>query len=426
MFSAMRTLLIGLLCLSLNPPASAEEYFQVTTLAPGLFLLGTDQGSYSNNSLVFTGVDGVLLVDTHSGEDTGALADFVDSLGSGPPRYIITTHRHGEHIGGNGIWGSDPVIVAHHLFPDKLRSGTFLFSEYPPEIFPDITFTDSLEINFNGETIRLVNIGGSHDDNEIMVHFTGSGVAHVSSVVNGFNFPSVDGDGDVLKFEPVVRKLMTLLPHDVRLVSGHHGQATGFDFTGSWDQLPAYAEMMESTVEIVRQGLAAGKTTEEMQTAGVLDDYLEYAGSYVGTDDWIYYIVDALTVPREDREDVCQPVFEAWKRDGAPAAVDCYQRLERERQGEYSFHETTLLSIALKLYTRELYEDASVFLQGCLEIYPTAEYAYYSHYVLAKGLHKLDQADKAVLHCRESIRLNSEFSEAVLFLEELTGVVDGR
>ncbi len=370
MSAALRAIIIGLLLPGLDQPARADDYFQVTPLAPGLLLLSTDQGSYSNNSLVFTGEDGLLLVDTHNSSDTGALGRFVDSLGFGPPRYIITTHRHGEHIGGNGIFGAEPVIVAHHLLPEKLRSGTFLFSEYPADIFPDITFADSLEIEFNGETIRLIDISGSHDDNEIMVHFTGLGIAHISSVVNGFNFPSIDRDGDLLEFEPVVRRLMTLLPQDVRLVSGHHGQVAGYNTTGSWDQLPAYADMMNTTVEIVRQGLAAGKTTEEMQVEGVLDDYREYAGSYVDTDDWIYYIVDALTVPRDDRKDVCQPVFRAWKKDGPRAAVECYQRLEQEQEQEYLFHETILLSIGLKLYTRELFEDAGVFLRGCLELYP--------------------------------------------------------
>jgi hypothetical protein len=109
---------------------------------------------------------------------------------------------------------------------------------------------ESLEITFNGELIRLVTIGGSHDDNEIMVHFTGLGVAHISSVVNGFNFPSVDGDGDVLMFESKTRKLMTLLPEDTRLVSGHHGKAGGFDVLGTWVQLPAYANMMKATVDL--------------------------------------------------------------------------------------------------------------------------------------------------------------------------------
>jgi glyoxylase-like metal-dependent hydrolase (beta-lactamase superfamily II) len=214
MFAMFRTLVFCLITFSATATAMTDDHFQVTTLAPDLLMLSTDQGSYSNNSLIFTGPDGVLLVDTQSTDDSGAFKAFVEGLGSGVPKYIINTHRHIEHIGGNHLFGTEPTVVAHQLFPEKLRSGTFLFAEYPPEAFPDLTFKDSIEITFNNEVIRLINIGGSHDDNEILVYFTKHGIAHTSSVVNGFNFPSVDGDGDVLKFEPLTRQLMTLLPRE--------------------------------------------------------------------------------------------------------------------------------------------------------------------------------------------------------------------
>ena len=391
---------------------TAEGHFQVTTLAPDLLMLSTDQGSYSNNSLVFTGKDGVLLVDTHHDSDAEAFKEFVDSLGLGAPKYIISTHRHVEHIGGNALFGHDPIIVAHNRFPEKLRSGTFLFNEYPAESFPDITFEDSLEIHFNGEVIRLVSIGGSHDDNEIMVHFTNHGVAHISSVVNGFNFPSVDGDGDVLEFERLTRRLMTLLPEDIQLISGHHGKARGFDFVGSWDMLPAYADMMHSSIEIVRHGLAAGKTTEEMQEAGLLDEYENYAGSYVGTDGWIKYVEDALTVPRETRSDICKPIFDSWKNDGAEAAVDHYRELLRTQEEDYDFNEYVLMSIGGKLYARGFYADSVEFFQGSLELYPDSEYAYYTHYLAAKSLEKLTRHDQAINHCQESTRLKPDFAAA--------------
>lgn len=420
MFVAIPTLILGLLVLGLVP-AAAQDHFQVTSLAPDLLMLSTDQGSYCTNSLVFTGEDGLLLVDTHSGADTEVFKTFVDGLGFGSPKYIICTHRHVEHIAGNALFGPDPIIVAHHLLPGKLGSGTFLFDEYPPEAFPDITFADSLEIRFNGEIIRLVNIAGSHDDNEIMVHFTRHGIAHISSVVNGFNFPSVDSDGDVLEFEPQVRRLMTLVPRDVRLVSGHNGRASGFDFVGTWDQLPAYADMMKSTVGIVQRGLAEGKTMEDMQTAGVLDDYRQYAGSYVGTDDWIKYLVKGLTRSRETKKDICQPVFQTWKKDGARAAVDLYRQLKKTREQEYDFHETTLLGIGSRLYTRGLYEDANEFLLGCIDLYPEAEYAYYTHYLAAKCFQEMGRPKKAVEHCRESLRINPDFAAASSFLEELSG-----
>lgn len=414
---------LGIALLGFVPAATAspEDRFQITHLAPDLMMLSTDQGSYSNNSLIFTGPDGVLLVDTQHDQDRADFKDFVTGLGLGSPKYIISTHRHVEHIGGNDLFGPNPVIVAHELLPGKLRRGTFLFNEYPPESFPDVTFADSLEINFNGEVIRLADIGGSHDDNEIMVHFTKHRIAHISSVVNGFNFPSVDGDGDALNFPAVVHRLMTLLPHDVRLVSGHNGKAKGYDFCGTWDMLPAYADMMENCETIVRRGLAEGQTMADLQAAGALDQYAEYAGSYVDANGWIEYLVDALTVPKDLRDDVCQPIYQTWKQDGARAAVDCYAQILKSQSDLYSVNEYVLMSIGSKLYTRGLYSDAVEFLLGCTTIYPESAYGYYTHYLAAKCYQKQDQNDLAKQQCRESVRLNPDDGAAAKLLKELGG-----
>lgn len=424
MIEKIRSLTLCLLVFATTAIAGSNDHFHVTKLAPDLLMLSTDQGSYSNNSLVFTGPDGLLLVDTHNSGDAEALRAFVDGLGFGDPKYIINTHRHVEHIGGNHVFGSAPVGIAHQFFPEKLKSGTFLFAEYPPETFPDITFTDSMELRFNNEVIRLVNIGGSHDDNEIMVYFTKHGIAHVSSVVNGFNFPSVDGDGDVLKFEGMTRKLMELLPRDVSLVSGHNGQSTGYDFTGKWDQLPAYADMMRDTLEIARRELAASHSQQDMQAAGVFDAYQQYAGSYVSTDDWIVYVVDALTVPRDTRMDVCKPIYQVWKQEGAGAAVKHYQYLSETQQDQYDFSDVVLMGIGSKLYTKANYEDAAVFLLGSTELYPESEYGYYAHYLVARGLQKLGRNEEAISQARESVRLNEEFESAVNLLAELTAGPD--
>ena len=208
----MRLMILPPLLLAATLASAAEPVVEVEQLTPSLRLLSTDQGSYTTNTLAFTGSDGLLLVDTQAADYAEDFAAAVAALGHGSPRYVINTHRHVEHIGGNACFGTEPVVIAHHLLPGKLTTGSAVFDAWGPEVMPDITVADSLSLFFNGERIRVIALGGSHDDNELIIHFTGQGVVHLSSLVNGFNFPSVDGDGDALMFATVVRRAIGLLP----------------------------------------------------------------------------------------------------------------------------------------------------------------------------------------------------------------------
>lgn len=218
--SKINTVLVFILFVALIPvhaePADEESPIRINHLTDNLLLLSTDQGTYTTNSLALIGSDGVLLVDTQSVEYAEELKGVVQGFGKGAPKIIINTHRHVEHVGGNAIFGPEPLVIAHDRVRQKLRQGAYLFEEFPDSTLPDITFSQEMTLYFNGEEIRLFNIAGSHDDNEIAVHFTNAKVVHLSSIVNGFNFPSLDSDGDVLMFESCVERAMKRLPKDVR------------------------------------------------------------------------------------------------------------------------------------------------------------------------------------------------------------------
>jgi glyoxylase-like metal-dependent hydrolase (beta-lactamase superfamily II) len=413
----MKGIITGIILAALLVPAAGQSQqdvsVTVTQLTDKLYLLSTDQGSYTTNTIAFVGDDGILLVDTQSRDDASALKAAVDAFGKGMPKYIINTHRHIEHIGGNAIFGTEPVVIAHALVPAKLRSRSFLFEEFPPATFPDITVADSLTLYFNSECIRIVALSGSHDDNEIIIHFTDSKIVHLSSIVNGFNFPSVDSDGDVLRFPELVTQAVAVLPHDVVIISGHNDP-------GTWDDLRPYHDMLVQSIEIVQSGLAAGKDLTTLQQEHVLDRFASYAGSYVSVDQWIAELVDGLQKGPESKPTVFQPLYDVWKSRGAAAAVARYFELKRDHPDEYQFAETTLLVIGIRLLGNDHLQDAVAFLEASVREHPNSELSYYAYYELAEAHHRMGQTDLAKQYCERSLELNPTFEAATTLLEELT------
>lgn len=385
---------------------------KVTQLTDQIYLLTTDQGSYTTNVLACVGEDGVLLVDTDAAETAGELQQVVASFGKGTPKYIINTHRHVEHIGGNAIFGTEPVVIAHDLVPTKLKQGGYLFDEFPEATYPDITITDSLCLYFNGEIIRIIALPGSHDDNEIIVHFTNAKIVHLSSLVNGLNFPSVDADGDVMKFPEMVAKAIKLLPEDVTIVSGHNSNCT-------WQDLHTYLDMLNETTAIVRDGLAAGKTVTMLQSEKVLDSYAAFAGSYVSPETWIEYLAEGIEGKKEKKKQIYEPLYYALKDGGGEAAVARYYELKKKYTDDYEFKGMTLLVIGDKLLAKEKLSEAIQILELCLQEFPEDKYAYYTNYTLSSAYHKQGNKEQALQYCKKALELKPEFQAAARLLEEL-------
>ncbi len=403
-----------LIAVSLSVSAQNKPVFQIQQLTENLYLAWTDEGSYTTNTLIHVGPDGILLVDSNTDENAEELKKLVRSFDKGDPKYIINTHRHVEHVGGNAVFKGAPVIIAHDLVPSKLRSGSYLFDEFPDETFPDITFTDSLFLEFNGERIRMVAIGGSHDDNEILVHFTKAKIAHLSSVINGMNFPSVDSDGDLLKFAEVAERAMRLLPDDVTIVSGHNGLAV-------YSDLAEYRDMINETVDLVRRGIADGKDVAQMQEENIFAAYERFDRSYVSSNRWVEYIHERLTRDESapEKKELFEPLYYAIKEGGAQGGKDKYFDLKENHADEYDFDETCLLVIGDKLLGHDYLSEAAEMLKLYLSEHPEGRYCYYANYDLAVVAKKQGDSRAAIEYCNQSLKLNPDFKAANDLLAEL-------
>jgi len=399
-----------------DEPQMWKPTIEITSFGEGLYRLATDQGAYTTNSLVFVGSDGVLLVDTQSEGEAEALRRVVKGFHQGDPKIIIFTHRHVEHVGGAAVFGEDPMVIAHDLVRTKLRSGSYLFDEFPDATMPDLSFADRMKLFFNGEEIDLVAMAGSHDDNEIMVHFKDHKVVHLSSLTNGFNLPSADGDGDVLAFAPLIARAIDELPEDVVIVSGHNDN-------GAWADLQPYHDMLVGTVNAVRAGMADGMGLEELQEAKILDQWEAYAGSYVSTDGWIEYIVDAIESPKESapKEDIYAELYSTLNDQGTEAALARYLVLKAEHENEYDFNEFILLAAGSKLLAKDRAEPAAAFLELGTEEYPESDYLYYTYYLLARARLSLEQTEEALTACRRALELKPGNTTITSLLAEIEG-----
>jgi glyoxylase-like metal-dependent hydrolase (beta-lactamase superfamily II) len=413
----MKTALISILTLALCAVSFADEQetgpFTRVQLTEHLFQLSTDQGEYTTNTLVSVGEDGVLIVDTQAANFAEDLKKEIERFGKGSPKIIINTHRHVEHIGGNAIFGSDPIVIAHDLVPTKLRSGSYLFEEFPAATFPDITFKDKMSLFFNGERIDLIEMAGSHDDNEIIVHFTDSKIVHLSSLVNGFNFPSIDRDGDALAFPSVVGRALEILPPDVVIVSGHNEN-------GSVEDLAKYHLMLIETIAVVRQGLTAGKEVKTLQREKILEDWSLFAGSYVSCDEWIAYVAEAIeNEGKEKKPTVIGEMYYAIKENGAAAAMTLYEQLKKDSSEKYDFRDVDLLVVGLKLAQKKDLTGAILFLEKSADLYPESEYLYYVLYQLGVVYEELGDVEKAIDNARKASDLQPENQAIRALLERL-------
>jgi len=244
---------------------------------------------------VSAGPDGALLVDDQfaplADKIRAALAGMVD--GEIDLKFVLNTHWHGDHTGGNVEFGPEAPIIAHANVRKRLSTrqerAAGVIEPSPPEALPVITYGDSVSIHFNGEEIRAIHLPHGHTDGDAVVYFTGSNVVHMGDDFFSGRFPFVDlsSGGSVQGLVVAVRSVLEQLPSDVKIIPGH-GPLSGRE------DLRAYLEMLEESLGLVSAGIEAGKGLEELQAAGMPERWADWGGGFIDSDRWIETLYRSL------------------------------------------------------------------------------------------------------------------------------------
>jgi cyclase len=243
---------------------------------------------------VSAGPDGVLIVDDQFAPLADKIKAALKYLGSDKPKYILNTHWHGDHVGGNPAFGKDGTIIAHTNVRKRVTTRQMLFGKeveaLSPDGWPVITFDESVSIHFNGEEIRVMHYPGGHTDGDIIVFFTGSNVVHMGDHLFTGMFPFVDLDhgGDVEGMTRNIERVLKEIPADAKIIPGHGPLSTAED-------LKAFHSMLVETTNLVRNKIAAGLTLDQIKSEGVPDRWQKWGEGFINTDQWLETVHRSLT-----------------------------------------------------------------------------------------------------------------------------------
>lgn len=242
---------------------------------------------------VSVGPDGLLVVDDQFAPLAAKIHAALDKLSKKKIAFVLNTHWHGDHTGGNAVFGKEGHIVAQsqvrtRLATEQTRGGQPV-PPAPKEALPVITYDNGMSLWFNGEEIKLTHLPAGHTDGDTMVHFTGSNVIHMGDqfVVDAFPFVDVDSGGSVEGYVRNVERVLQTLPPGVKLIPGHGALAVRED-------LERFVTMLRDTVALVRGKREAGKTLEQVKAEGVPEQYKSWGLGFIKTDRWLETVYRSL------------------------------------------------------------------------------------------------------------------------------------
>lgn len=277
--------------------ASAEQFDEVivksTQVTNRIFVI-TGKGG---NIGLFVGEDGTFLIDDQFAPLTEKIIEVIKSVGGRIPTFLINTHYHGDHTGGNEKLGREGVLIfSHDNVRDRLSTGSFIAAfdkkreAVSREGLPVVTFSKDISFHLNGDFVHAIHVPHAHTDGDSFIHFKKGNVIHAGDLFfNGF-YPFIDvtHGGSLRGIIEGVDRVLALSDDNTKIIPGHGP-------VGSKVQLEQYRRMLGIAYERLRKLKAEGKSAQEAVKAKPLSEFEEIWGDGMFSGDrWIEIIYSGV------------------------------------------------------------------------------------------------------------------------------------
>lgn len=291
---------LGLIALAMTPgTASAQQdlskvEIKAEPLAPGIAVLF---GAGGNIGISY-GEDGTVLIDDQFAPLTPKIQEAVAKLGASPVKFLINTHWHYDHTGGNENLGkAGAIIMAHDNVRIRMAQGSETAGRAVPPApkvaLPVITYHDGLSLHLNGDEVRTYHVHDTHTDGDSIVQWKKANILHMGDLFfNKVTLPFIDlaSGGSAKGLLAASEKALTMANDTTRIIPGHGPMASRAD-------LVAYRDMLSSVIGSVEAGIKARKSVDAIKVEKPAAKW-EVAGGFISADLFVETVYKSLTAPK--------------------------------------------------------------------------------------------------------------------------------